>query len=242
MPLLLFILNIVSRLHVTETVVSVTFLVSLIAIVVIALVAWKKIAIKWMLWAFNGTDNVHELQQAAALANLTNSYVSLNDLSKQYPEAYSRILERLNSAPQFVDDPAIPEETAIYFRKIYQNGFFYFSFILLAAGVITVIGGNFSGFIFGFPMVMVIVKWYNTFSNEPQLILSQDGICYKGVLSTWQEISNEALTLVSARTPRYTLSYNAPGGKEEIIVNDLNINPQRLNHLLFVYRGRNMRK
>ena len=243
-PLLILILNIVTRCNVPDYVMVITFFVSLILIIILVLVYWKYAMIKWQIWAFMKVDNALELEKAADIANLTSNVVNLAHVADKYPEAFKQIQQRLKEPYKLLDDSDIPSETVIYFRKIYQQSI---SFFLLAVTLFGCYGmvHHFMAYMVVFtllPIAVLFALWYNTSDRSPQVTISDEGIDADGIFTSWSDITNEEVIAMWGRSASYFLNYESPDGKKEVKINNLYIKPQKLNHLIFVYRARHQVK
>src|ERR1035437_2546164 len=87
-PLFILILNIVTRCNVPDYIIMITFISSIILIILLVLIYWRIAMIKWQVWAFMKVDNAPELEKAAAIANLISNVVNLDHVAEKYPEVY----------------------------------------------------------------------------------------------------------------------------------------------------------
>ena len=239
-PLFGLVLNIVTRFNVPDYVMFIGLILDMALIIFLVLLYWKYSMIKWQIWAFMKVDNALELEKAADIANLTSNVVNLGDVAEKYPEAYRQIEQRLKEPYKLSEGSDIPPETVIYFKKIYQQGISIFLLGLFAFGCYGMLH-QFMAYMVVFtlfPVAVLSVLYYNTSDSSPQITISEEGIDADRVLTSWRDITNEEVAAVWGRSVSYYLNYEYSGVKKEIKINNLYIKPQRLNHLLFVYRAR----
>ncbi len=239
-PVLLLTLNIVGRSNVPEYVMVITFIGTLILILIGVLVYWKKAMIKWQIWAFTSVDNIHELKKAAELGNLLNGYISLEDVSDKYPDIYKTIEKLFKEPCQLIDDPSVPNEVVIYFRKLFQRSSIYFALTFFCLGIYMISAGfyEYGGLFTLLPAGIIFWLYIKTADRNPQLIIDENGIFHTGSFTNWADIVNCEVIRSGSKHIEYTLHYECPDGKKEVQINNLFIKPQKLNHFLFVYRSR----
>ncbi|WP_298311895.1 DUF308 domain-containing protein [uncultured Aquimarina sp.] len=144
----------------------------------------------------------------------------------------------------FVENKKAPKETRIHYTK--SNGIFYiiFSILFLGFGIYAFF---YLSYLIGIGFIAISV--YGIRENRKlikdtsvQLILSEEGITYKETrIKRWSEIKNEHIIFEPSPTGRksqYYLSYDHRNRNEKILINELDISPQRVEYLLKIYRKR----
>lgn len=87
----------------------------------IVYVAWA--TPRWQIWAYRNVNDIHQLQRSAELAGLLTrgSHERVSGwLGLRQQEQLRTLQERFKEEVGFIDDPAIPGRTAIYYKS-YRN-------------------------------------------------------------------------------------------------------------------------
>ncbi len=230
------------------------FILGGIVAATISLTFYRYAATKWRIWAFSNVTNVHELKRAAITAQIIypdNSWLEKfeirNDSDKQ---KFNEIQKRFSKPDIFTDDHAVPWESLIY-KSSYSLtnlgiSFILFGILFLLVNVYWAVAIILSGF------AIIILNRYsarNKSNKKPVIVINNKGITtpiagYK----EWYEVSNEsvffqkatgAMGIGSGNKRDYNvLQFDYPGGTEKIELSFLDINPEHLDHQLYVYRNR----
>ncbi len=234
--------------------VSMTFWIIPIGFVLAVGFAWLYWSItitKWRLWAFKNVNNVHELKRRAIQEKLIwpeDSIFEKTEIRKPSDkENWNSLQSKFNQEDTFHDDYTIPNETLIYYSKVknfiemaVMLGCLVFGIYLLAVTDNYIIGFGFS--LFG---AYFSYKEFKEATNvEPQIIINEKGI---QTISTqfynWVDIENEVvISEGSSRHINYYLTYDHPGGREKLKIDDYKTDLNTLNKLLTLYRGRYKKK
>ena len=174
----------------------------------------------WVPWIYMRVTDVVEFQQAAQLSGFLAYPV--DDIKDEHKRT---LIEDRFKNYQFEDDVSVPYETVIYFRKPYQNMFFFIMFPSFGPQLIIPV-------FFGAAM---FVTFYRSSDRSPQLAVSEIGIDTRGILRKWEEISYCNIT--QGKTSYLNFKHN--GISESVALDNLMVGSRRLNHLLHVYRNRN---
>ncbi|WP_299313574.1 hypothetical protein [uncultured Aquimarina sp.] len=144
----------------------------------------------------------------------------------------------------FVENKKAPIKTVIYYSKSSSLFNVIFSILFLIFGIYVFFYLN---YLIGIGFIAISVygirnNYKLTKDNSVQLILSKEGIGYKGArIKKWSEIKNENIIFEPSSTGRksqYYLSYDHRNRNEKILINELDISTQRLSYLLKIYRKR----
>ena len=203
-PLLLLILNVATRFNPPGYAIGITLVVSLVSIIGLALVYWKAAMTRWQVWAFMHVVDVQELKKAAMTANLLNNFVGLNDVADRYPDAYKVIAQRLDMHQKLADDSDVPNETSVYYRKIYQQPLFFYLLVFFALGVFALSRGFYAYGLIAtlMPVGLLLWQYSKTSSPSPQLILNEDGLEGDGTFTSWKDITNDDVINTGSKSVR----------------------------------------
>ncbi len=219
----------------------ITFIAILIAIMAMVLIYWKQSMIYWQAWAYSNVTNLHELDKAATIAGITNGYISIGDIEKRHPELLNSIRQYFNRPYTPADDVSVPYETAIYYRRIYQQPVFHIALAVCAFGILAMTAGVYEiGLLCLLPALgLTIWRYIATSDRQPQIVLNENGLDSKGIFTPWSEITEEFVARVAVgKSRKFYLNYGTPDGYHKIKIDDWEVRPVALNHLLFVYRDR----
>ncbi len=203
---------------------------------------------KWRIWAFSNVDNVHELKRAAITEQLINEddswQTKLEIRTQSDNEALAAIQKRFEEERSFIDDLTVPNVTLIFNSYIeYTLG----GWFLIGLGVATGFLISWFTLLILIPAIGILYKGYTRTRQDTGnavITITNDGIgTYSADFHNWSEIENEKVTYISSgRNGSYQFGYDYPGGSEDINLNFVKIKPSQLNHLLYIYRNRNMQK
>lgn len=226
-----------------------TFLKFLISLVIIWLY-WCIAAVKWRIWAFTKVRNVHELKRKSLESNLLfpkeSFFSKIQWISSSDKQKLKELEVKFKQEDLFIDQKDIPSETIICSSKakyvsvlVFLLGATFWGLILtfhghLVVGIIMTLSAGFFSWL----------KYQEIVGNKPKIILNEKGI--KTVYTQfvqWSEIHKEKVVCEGTGNHiLYFLEYHYPGGKEKIKINDLAIDARKLEHLLYIYRGRSNSK
>ncbi len=202
---------------------------------------------RWRIWAFTNVDDVHELRQAAITEQLMpadGSWFGKNELISVTIKA--QLLElgsRFSEPYAFNDDYTLPDEVVLY----------KYPYTLIIIGGITILFGCVTFMISaaagsaliltGAGILMLNQKFVKaTPGKNPFITIGNKGIkIEQGELQGWKDVRNERIVWERTGKNRYYyLIFDHHGGSERINLTNAGIKTSYLNHLLYVYRHRNM--
>lgn len=178
---------------------------------VLAMVAYgEKKRIEWRLWAYDRVADIHQLQRSAELASVLKlrSYNNIGFANAQQAKSLKSLITRFDEEQVFEDDTSVAQETAVLSSSMFS-------------------------------------------SSQMLFTLSADGITSaEGEFVPWSDVQSERIAFVSySRTSPRTGGEISGGGKAffrfecglgriEYPMSSLNIEPWKLDLLLYIYRGR----
>lgn len=202
---------------------------------------------RWRIWAFTNVDDVHELRQAAIAEQLMpadGSWFGKNELISITVKA--QLLElgsRFSEPYAFNDDYTLPDEVVLY----------KYPYTLIIIGGVTILFGCVTFMISatagsaliltGVGILMLNQKFVKaTPGKNPFITIGNKGIAIEqGELHGWKDVRNERIVWERTGKNRYYyLIFDHHGGSERINLTNAGIKTSYLNHLLYVYRHRNM--
>ena len=221
--------------------------VSILVGFVLAWLAWSYFVVEWKIWAFENVRNVHELKRKAIQNNLIwkdDSWFNKTEIINYDQKQKLKLLDKkFLEKDVYHDDLNVPKETLIH----YSMATIIFGFIL---------GGAFSGYAIYillttekeyFYLLFLAVGAYFLYSsisklinNSPRIIINSIGITlYKQSLMKWQNITNECVeSRRSGKHMNYYLVLKFNNKSIEFQIDDLNIDGEKLESLMQVYRVR----
>ncbi|WP_298138761.1 hypothetical protein [Flavobacterium sp.] len=221
--------------------------VSVFAGFVLAWFAWSYFVVEWKIWAFENVRNVHELKRKAIQNNLIwkdDSWFKKTEIIRYDQKQKLKQLEKkFLEKDVYHDDLNVPKETLIHYSK---------------AAIIfgLVLGGAFSGYaiyillttekeyFYLLFLAVGVYFLYNSISklinNSPQIVINSTGITlHKQSLMKWQNITNECVeSRRSGKHMNYYLVLKFNNKNIEFQIDDLNIDGEKLESLMQVYRVR----
>ncbi|WP_298120152.1 hypothetical protein [Flavobacterium sp.] len=221
--------------------------VSVFAGFVLAWFAWSYFVVEWKIWAFENVRNVHELKRKAIQNNLIwkdDSWFKKTEIIRYDQKQKLKQLEKkFLEKDIYHDDLNVPKETLIHYSKA-----------TIIFGL--VLGGTFSGYAiyillttekeYFYLLFLAVGAYflYNSISklinNSPQIIINSTGITlHKQSLMKWQNITNECVeSRRSGKHMNYYLVFKFNNKNFEFQIDDLNIDGEKLESLMQVYRVR----
>lgn len=219
----------------------------ILAAIILGWLYWSLAITKWRIWAFENVRNVHELKQRAIKEKLIWKDGNIFGKTEIRTAAEKEKLRSLESKflrdDIFIDDYAVPEETAIYYSK--KKVFFQILLMLALMGLgiyLLIAGTNYiiSGLLVAFGAYFGFSEYKKSLDRSPQIILNSKGVETASMtFYEWKDITNEET--VVHNTGKHTVhyfNYDCPEGSEHIDIDEYEINWRELGNLLRVYRGR----
>jgi len=214
---------------------------------------WSFVITKWRIWAFDNVRNVHELKKKAIRAGLIwpdNSFFERSEIrTSSEKEKWLSLQKKFNQPDVFLDDYSIPVQTEIHYSKkkgiidlvwiipIFGFGVYY----LISNGITSLIGY----LILAMPLLYLYLDYKIISNRKSQIILNNEGMGTVNVpLYKWTEIHDEK-TLTEFAGGKYSRSYLVyiyPNGNEKLQIDNFDIQPKELEHLMDIYRGRSEQK
>lgn len=165
---------------------------------------------EWRLWAYDRVSDIHQLQRSAELAMVLKlrSHDKIGVANAQQKERLMSLIKRFEEEQVFEDDASVPQETLIRPSSVFSD-----SQMLFKLNDIGITSGN-------------------------------------GEFVPWSDVQNERIAFVSySRTSPRTGGEISAGGKAffrfecslgsmEYPMSSLDIEPWKLDLLLYIYRGR----
>ena len=207
---------------------------------------------KWRLWAFSNVTDIWELKRVVTGLRLISKDGSLIKKFEFRTVFDTQKLEELEAKfdekTGINDDASIPPKTTIYYSRsvkiLWPSGLFLsmYIFMLLRRDVHPPTLIQYSYPIIG-AIAVGIWRGWNMFNKKPRLILSNEGIeTDDQVLEKWENITKEEVYLFEFKTREWYLYYKYPSGSKNILLDRLEMNHDRISHLLYVYRNRSIPK
>ncbi|WP_133555657.1 hypothetical protein [Pedobacter duraquae] len=212
----------------------------------------------WMIWAFSNVRNVHELKRRAGYAYLVPGEINKNLRKLEiWSDAqrlqWAQLDERFNQPDLFVNDPALPPETRIYYSVILKILSILMNLVVFGFGALLVIffkgefwslsslWSMFMGIVFmaiGVYLLRSTVR--QLFDRKPQITLSDKGIQVSGhSFQPWSAVSGASvIARGNGRYRSFYLQYWAYGGETLFALDGLTVGRKKLDQLLRLYRGR----
>jgi hypothetical protein len=225
---------------------------SLGAAAVLSCIFWCYKVTQWRIWAFGNIRNVHELKKKAIDQQLIwpdDHFLTGIEISTQKQrEQLKEINVKFSKKDHYSDDLNVPFETIIYYSKstnylemigyiVVFGGFGFYLFYQMEKGD--------SFRFFAIPIVLYgIYKAYKEYkqatNKTPQITINESGIkTFNTEFSPWSKIRDEQLVGVKDGKEYFSqLRYIGINGLVELIIDDYDILPDQLEHLLRIYRIR----
>lgn len=214
---------------------------------ILAWLYWSVFTTKWRVWAFSNVRNIHELQKRAISAQIIwpkGSFFEKTEIRSKSDKARLNELELRFLKPDiFIDDLSLPNETLIYFSKITNMLEMAVALFAACIGIFLIISNQYIlGGVITIGGIWYSVKEYKQLvSSKPQIIISDRGLQTSSAKKfyNWNEIYSIDIEKQKSRNnTTYYLTYNCPEGAVEIKLDDLKINPTRLESMLYLYKAR----
>jgi hypothetical protein len=211
---------------------------------------WSNASIWWRLWAFASVRNVHELQARAIKKGLLdakpNFFTRLEFWTLAQKQQWEALQYKFNEPDLFIDDDTVPAETVIRYSKTTALLYMGAGLLILCFGVWIGFKQNrwitaLVAFIVGIAFLTLGISLLK--NRNPQIVISADGLTVPPrPFNTWAQISNEEVIAPSRKTATRYLIYQHGATSERIVLLGLDVTPNRLEHLLRIYRGRSKKK
>ena len=202
--------------------------------------------VRWKIWAFENVKNVHELKEKAIKENIIYKdghwSEKLNFANYEQRQKLKMLERRFLSKDQHHDDLHVSKETAVYISK---KSTYLFMGIGISLSGVAVYRYTIQFYSNALPLgilglFFLIVGFYDYRKIEPQVLISSLGIkFYKKELMLWESITNEKIEIIRyhERHNKY-LRFEYKSKQEQLLINNLAINTNEMEHLLQVYRLR----
>jgi len=200
---------------------------------------WSVSVPKWKVWAFDNVRNVHELEKRAIQEKLiwnSNSIFNETEIWKKEDKQKWELLQGKflkKDEIVFESDLKVPPETIICYSK--SKNFIEMIVMLgcMSLGVYLIIQDNsyIVGIIFSLIGGYFAFKEYREATNKsPQITLNDKGIeTINTKFYNWNEIFNENVEILgSGKHIHYYLIYEYPGGVENLLVDDFDVDYKRV--------------
>lgn len=213
---------------------------------VLSAIYWYVKITKWRIWAYENVDHIHEFEQKAINAGYIKSAGSISDrLAVKTDEDKYKLEEaqkRFEKKDVYDDDLLVPDETFVYFSKNKSIAKTVIGAIFIGLGIYFLIKGQIFGTLLtGAFGGFIAYRGFGEYSNrEPQITLNAKGMeTARAPFFAWNDITNERVFIErrSRSTDTY-LRYDSTSGEEEIDIGEFNIDTEKLEHLMHVYRTR----
>ena len=173
---------------------------------------------KWRIWAYAGVYDIHQFQRAAELDRLLprqSSWKKVGIMSRAQRATLSRLQQRFDEDPPFMDDPDVGSVSNVYEREI----------LLYCEHKV--------------PMISISDKGIETrqYGFYPWSDISHEAVATKSLVRSSRRLGGER----SAGT-REAFFFVCPDGHIEIPLSELDITASELDRMLCIHRGRYMQK
>lgn len=212
-----------------------------------AWLAWSYFVVEWKIWAFENVRNVHELKRKAIQNNLIwkdDSWFNKTEIINYEQKQKLKLLERkFLEKDVYQDDINVPKETRIFYSKLSL-------FFTIGLGLLFIISGI---YLFeskdqiiiiilfcGLGSYFLISSLVKLSSNDPRITISSEGILlHKKELMRWNAIQKEMTEIRrSGKHVNHYLVFYYNNQHQEMQIDDLDTNNDKLEKLLQVYRVR----
>jgi hypothetical protein len=208
---------------------------------------WSFAITYWRIWAFENVRNVHELKRKAMQNKLFKEDGSFSQKTEIRSEVQKQKLKELEKKflveDVYYDDVALPKETLIRFSKAgIVFGFIFGTVFILGSLYVYMLDRT--NYICFLPMVLgayfLFLSIKKITFKEPLITVNALGIkLVKTDLMSWQHITNDFVDMRrSGKYVHHYLSFDYEGQHQEIRIDDLDTNMEKLEHLLRVYSVR----
>ena len=216
---------------------------------VLAWVYWALRVTRWKIWAFGHVRNVHELKMKAInykILHPDDSFFGRLAFSTKAQRAALVALEgKFQQMDVLQDDASVPSETEI----AYSRRSTIMAFVL---GISAVVVGDYIllhnhknpwGYIamtFVFAVVFLNIAWKQLAQRKPKIVLNESGVqLYGQPFLGWASIDRiRVVRLARGNQHHFWLDIVTADGRVEMELTNLSCAPDKLDHLLQVYRAR----
>jgi hypothetical protein len=213
--------------------------------------AWSYFVVDWKIWAFENVRNVHELKRKAIQNNLIwedgNWFNKTEIINYEQKQKLKQLEKKFLENDVYYDDISLPKETIINFSKATIAFGIVFGIAAIGFPIYNYIDGdkNYFYLIFiGLGLFFLIKSVQKITAKEPPIILNAQGIKLpKTDFMEWQNIRGEFLE--ARRSGKHVHNYLVfyyKNQHQEIQIDDLDTNTEKLEKLLQVYRVRFKKK
>lgn len=224
--------------------------IGIVAGIALAWLYWSFSITKWKVWAFDNVRNVHELQRKAIEAQLIWTEGSFWEKTERWNAAdrdkWALLQDKFNQADVFLEDPSVPQETAVYYSKSAILVQCIVMLLCLGLGIYLFIIKQYIGAVLlsAFGAYFIYTEYKKAMNKDAQIILNDKGIeTVSAGLVEWKDITDdEVVTIRAGKSSNIYLRYNYPGGSEKINIAELDTDKKALENLLHTYRVRSEKK
>jgi hypothetical protein len=250
---------------------AVNFLFAMAAAILFLWIYRSILVTRWKIWAYSNVDDVLELKRKALDSKLlypdghflTRTEIRTSTQAEQIARLELKIKEKTAVIHPFKDDSTIPSESVIISRKGTAKWVLWILlalFLFLIFGYIVSImnksGGIQSEYRRIFVLLFIIISsgwlfYRNKNQKDKKIVINEKGISTPETgFVEWGQIQNEHISVERSRSGSYTLlQFEVTADHDEegensmdIEVDDYEIETEKLEHLLKVYRGRYEKK
>ncbi|MFB9077087.1 hypothetical protein ACFFLS_03405 [Flavobacterium procerum] len=219
-----------------------TIPVSIVVGFIASWLTWSYFVNQWKVWAFENVRNIHELQRKAIDQRLiwkSGSWFEKTEFqSPEQKQKLKSLEEKFLEDDIYNDDLRVPKETAIFYSKSKLFWSFIAVIAFICGGIYLITSNEYWGyFLAGLGVILGYFEITKTKKlNEPQIIISDKGIKIENKhFVPWNVIRNDHVyTKHGSNSSTTYLVFN----NENIVVDELDTNADKLEHLLRVYRVR----
>jgi hypothetical protein len=170
---------------------------------------WSFAITRWRIWAFSKVDDVHELKREAVAGKLIwpdGSFFEKTEIRTKTQDALIKALEKRFNEPGkpkvFVDDPAVPPVTKVYYSKSGLSVTMAALVFGLSLGIFALVKTD--AWIIGLPLVLLcgygaIDTFKQLVAVDPLIILDENGLQVEDVKYPWIDINDFAAEAYSSQ-------------------------------------------
>ncbi|NLR95028.1 hypothetical protein [Flammeovirga agarivorans] len=210
----------------------------------------------WKIWAYSRVDNAHLLYRKAveqSIISNDNTFASkLVIMTKSQKEKLKLLQEKISENyhfvnTDFIDNKSIPEETIIYYDKVWNTIQSIFGLIGIVVGIYLLyekeINIILSIVIIGYSLYSSQKNYKESRNKDPQITLNKDGVKIKDdAIINWRYIKKaEAYVKGYGNNSKECLKINSNKGVYDIELEDYDTSISELNDLIYIYKGRSKR-
>jgi hypothetical protein len=221
-----------------------TFVICLFGGPILAVIYWNYTVTKWRIWAFENVRNVHELRKKAIRHKLLrregNYFARTEFVNAEQKLQLRRLEKKFLDKDVYHEDLSVTIETQVFFSKPVMVFAYIFSLAILILGIYVAIANTtFIPLYFFLPIGgFLLYKAYKRYSGKaPQLVINALGIRIRDkLLIEWGDIQNdEIIYRREGKNDNHYLAISHVDGYDEILLNDLDITIEELEHKLQVH-------